>query len=117
MEGVSLRAVATLGSARRGFEYLRDDVEKRYTEESLNRGYQSLVGNQVTADEFGKAGDFSRLEHQTFAFEEVFVVLVPASRYEAVFLSFDRTESFPVEDVVAVAEAFLSASEIGAEAG
>ena len=116
MDGVSLRVGATLGLSECGFEYVREDIEELYTEEAWNKAYQSLVGNQVTADEFGKVGDFGRLEYQTFVFEKVLIVLVPASRYEAVFLSFDRTDEFPTEDVVAAAEEFLSSFEVDAEA-
>lgn len=60
------------------------------------------MGSQVSGDDFkdivGK--DF---EAQVLFFEDIVVFVAPSSRYEAVFASFDRHESLPINALLDIA--------------
>lgn len=106
--GVRVRVVATLETLDYEIAYGRPDLE--YTAETLDGAYRDLVANRLSADDFEKEVDLGALDAQTFLFEKAIVFLFPSSRYEAVFVSFDRTRPFPLFEVVDVADAVLHPS-------
>lgn len=104
MEGAPLRTVATLESLDYELQFVRDDVGDELDRANLDHAYQSIMANQVSTDDFRQAVRTGDIEAQLFFFEKVIVFLFPASRYEGVFCSFDRTEPFPVQQVLEAAD-------------
>ena len=104
VEGADARVIARLEAVDFTVEYIRDDVEGRYSEADLEEAYRAMMGNQVAGDDFEDLID-EPLEAQTLFFERIVVLLLPSSRYRAVFASFDRHDEFPVADLVAAATA------------
>jgi hypothetical protein len=100
IESASLRTVATLESLDYEMRFVRDDLAGEYDPGDLDHAYQSMMANQVSTDDFGRVGDFGDIDAQLFFFERVVVFLFPSSRYEGVFCSFDRTDPFPVQQVI-----------------
>lgn len=101
-----LRIVATLKDVDYEVEYVRSDLKGEYSQDDLNRAYQSMMANQVSSADFAKVGAFGELDSQIFFFEEIIVFLFPISRYAGVFVSYDRTEKsdqFPIRDVITTA--------------
>lgn len=104
IEEVSLRTVATLESLDYEMQFVREDLAGEYEPGDLDHAYQSMMANQVSTDDFGRVGNLGDIEAQLFFFEKVVVFLFPASRYEGVFCSFDRTDPFPVQQVIDAAD-------------
>ncbi|WP_313693645.1 hypothetical protein [Halorarum halobium] len=98
--GGQLRVVATLESIDYEVEYVREDLEDEYTRMDFDRAYQSMMANQVSAEDFKSVGEFGDLDCQLFLFTELIVFLFPSSRYSGVFVSFDREPQFPLLDIV-----------------
>ena len=112
VEGTSPRVIARLESLDFEIEYMRDDVEGRYSEAELEEAYRLIMANQITGDDFKELIGKGRYEAQTLFFEDVVVCLFPSERYEAVFASFDYDDDFPVIDLVRRAtEARLDATD------
>ncbi|SFR40128.1 MULTISPECIES: hypothetical protein [Halorubrum] len=103
VDGAEARVIAHLGSLDFTVEYVRDDLESRYSDRDLESAYRLIMANQVTGDEFKQLIDES-FEAQTLFFENVVVFVLPSARYEAIFASFDRTEPFPVLDLIDAAD-------------
>jgi hypothetical protein len=103
VDGAEARVIAHLGSLDFTVEYVRDDLESRYSNQDLESAYRLIMANQVTGDDFKQLIDES-FEAQTLFFENVVVFVLPSARYEAVFASFDRTEPFPVLDLIDAAD-------------
>lgn len=101
--GGNLRMLARLGSASWDLEYIREDLEGEYTESDLQEGYRNLMANQISSEELEKIGESGDLLAQQYHFEERIVFQIPASRYQGLFVSYDRTENFPVGDVLSKA--------------
>ena len=104
VEGTSLRTVAALESLDYEMRFVRDDLADAYDQEDLDRAYQSMMANQVSTDDFSRAIETGDIEAQLYFFEKVVVFLFPSSRYDGVFCSFDRTDPFPVQQVIDAAE-------------
>jgi len=104
VEGASLRTVAALESLDYEMRFVRDDLADAYDQEDLDRAYQSMMANQVSTDDFSRAIETGDIEAQLYFFEKVVVFLFPSSRYDGVFCSFDRTDPFPVQQVIDAAE-------------
>jgi len=104
VDGANARVIAHLDALDFTVEYVRDDLEDRYSDQDLEEAYQLLMANQVTGDNF-KDLIGEEFQAQTLFFENVVVLLLPSARYEAVFASFDRREPFPVIDLVETATA------------
>lgn len=105
--GASLRIVATVDALEYEVVYTREELADAYSREALDRAYQAMMANQVSASDFSQATALGDVEAQLFVFEDVLVFLFPASRYDGVFASFDRDEQFPMFDVVDEAERIL----------
>ena len=103
VDGAEARVIAHLGSLDFTVEYVREDLESRYSDQDLESAYRLIMANQVTGDDFKELIDES-FEAQTLFFENVVVLVFPSARYEAVFASFDRTETFPVLDLIDAAD-------------
>jgi hypothetical protein len=103
IDGAEARVIASLGSLDFEVEYIREDVESRYSGGDLESAYRLIMANQVTGDEFKELID-EPFEAQTLFFENVVVLVLPSARYEAVFASFDRTEPFPVIELIDAAD-------------
>ncbi len=103
VDGAEARVIAHLDSLDFTVEYVREDLESLYSDRDLESAYRLIMANQVTGDEFkdliGEA-----FEAQTLFFENVVVLVLPSARYEALFASFDRTDPFPVNDLIAAAD-------------
>jgi hypothetical protein len=95
-----LRIVSTHNATRYEMEYVRDDLEDAFTTEELNEAHRNLVANQVSSDSFGQAVDHGDMQAQQFFFEDVIAFVFPSSRYDGYLVSYDRTESIPVTEVV-----------------
>ncbi|MFD1569009.1 hypothetical protein [Halorubrum laminariae] len=105
-DGPTPRVVADLRSVSFEIEYVRDDVEDRYSDGDLEEAYQLVMSNQVTGDDFKRLVGRNRYQAQTLFFDDLVVFLFPSDRYDAVFASYDYGEEFPVNDLVsAVSEA------------
>jgi hypothetical protein len=102
-----LRTVVTLGNTSWEVEYMRDDVRAAYEDDDLDAAYRSLMANQTSSDDFDQLIEFGELEAQVYLFEEILAFQFPASRYESLYVSYDRTEPFPVFGVVDVAAEHL----------
>jgi hypothetical protein len=103
-DDANARVIAHLDSLDFTVEYVREDLESRYSDRDLEEAYQLIMANQVTGDDF-KDLIGEEFEAQTLFFEEVVVLVLPSARYEAVFASFDRHETFPVNELVEIATA------------
>ena len=103
VDGAEERVIAHLGSLDFTVEYVRDDLESRYSDQDLESADRLIMANQVTGDDFKQLIDES-FEAQTLFFENVVVFVLPSARYEAVFASFDRTEPFPVLGIIDAAD-------------
>lgn len=109
-----LRIVATLQTVGYEVEYVRGDLEGEYSQDDLDRAYQSLMANRVSSADFAQVGTFGDLDAQVLFFEEIIVFLFPTARYSGVFVSYDRTETadqFPIRDVIAAANDHPDISE------
>lgn len=113
VEATSLRTVATLESLDYEMRFIRDDLEDELDRGDLDHAYQSIIANQVSTDEFSQAVRTGDIEAQLFFFEKVIVFLFPASRYEGIFCSFDRSDPFPVQQVIDAVNAATLATDDG----
>lgn len=100
IEEANLRIVAQLDALDYGMLYIRDDLTDTYDTHDLDQAYRAMMANQVSVDDFAGVGTFGELDCQVLLFDTVIVFLFPSSRYEGVFVSFDRTQPFPFLDVV-----------------
>jgi hypothetical protein len=100
IDDVSLRVAAVLESLDYEIVFMRDDLADEYSRENLDQAYQSMMANQVASHDFSRATSLGSLDSQLFVFENVIVFLFPSSRYSGVFASYDRTESFPIQNVI-----------------
>lgn len=100
IEGVNLRALATIESLDYEIEFIRDDLEGRYEDRDLEEAHRNLIANQISADDFKEAINGSELDCQLFLYEESIVFIFPSSRYESVFVSYDRENPFPFLEIV-----------------
>lgn len=99
VDGAEARVIASLGSLDFTIEYIRAELESRYSDRDLESAYRLIIANQVTGDEFRELiGE--EFEAQTLFFEDVVVLVLPSARYEAVFASFDREDPFPITDLI-----------------
>lgn len=103
VDGADARVISSLDSLDFTIEYARDDVETQYSDSELEEAYRLAISNQVTGDDFKNLIGRGRYDAQTLFFEDIVVFVLPATRYEAVFASFDRHDAFPVNEVVDVA--------------
>lgn len=95
-----LRMVSTHDATTYELQYVREDLQDAFTEEELDDAHRNLVANQVSSEDFGQVVDHGVLEAQQFFFEDVIAFIFPASRYDGVLVSYDRTKSIPIADVV-----------------
>jgi hypothetical protein len=102
VDGADARVIAHLDSLDFTVEYIREDLESEYSDADLEEAYQLLMANQVTGDDFKDLIN-EEFRAQTLFFENVVALVLPSARYEAVFASFDRTEPFPVIDLIEAA--------------
>lgn len=100
VDGADLRVVAQLESLDYEVQYVRDDLTGTYDQPDLDQAYQAMMANQVSVDDFADVGTFGDLDCQVLLFDDVIVFLFPSSRYDGVFASFDRTQPFPLLEVV-----------------
>ncbi|MDS0298130.1 hypothetical protein NDI76_05200 [Halogeometricum sp. S1BR25-6] len=99
-EGFTPRVVADLRSVDWQIEYIRDDVERIYSDEDLDDAYKLIMANHVSGDDFKTLIGKRRFDAQTLFFEDVVVFFFPSDRYEGVFASFDYDGEFPVNELV-----------------
>ncbi len=102
VDGADTRVIAHLGSIDFTLEYVRDDLESVYSDQDLDEAYRLIMANQVSGDEF-KQLIGREFEAQALFMEDVLVLVLPSARYEAVFASFDREGTVPVDELVEVA--------------
>lgn len=98
--GENPRLVARLGSVDYSVQYVRDDVEDRYSDRDLDEAYQLIMANQITGDDFRDLIGRGKYDAQTLFFDDIIVFLFPSERYEAVFASVDYASDFPVTELV-----------------
>ncbi|MDZ5810972.1 hypothetical protein U4E84_06395 [Halorubrum sp. AD140] len=102
VDGAEARVIAHLDALDFSIDYIREDVESRYSDRDLEAVYRLIMANQVTGDDLKQLLG-TEFEAQTLLFDEVVVLLLPSARYEAVFASFDRRDPFPVSALVEAA--------------
>ncbi|WP_246984240.1 hypothetical protein [Halorientalis marina] len=102
-----LRTVVALHGTTWEIEYMCDDVRAAYSDADLDAAYRSLMANQASSDDFDQLIEFGELEAQVYVFEEILAFQFHTSRYESLYVSYDREEPFPFFDVVDVAAAAL----------
>lgn len=97
-----VRVIAHLVSFDFTVEYIRDDLESEYSNRDLDEAYRTIMGAQVSGDDFKNVigRDF---EAQVLFFEDIVVFMLPSARYEAIFASFDRHEDLPINELIDVA--------------
>lgn len=98
-----LRLIVSLTATSWNVEYMRDSLEGRYTDADFERTYRDHLANQVAADNLGQVIDGGDLVAQQYLFEDIIVFQFPTSRYEGFFVSYDRREPFPMNDVIEAA--------------
>lgn len=98
--------VARLESVDFEMEYVRDDLKGKFSEETLEKAYQTVMGNMVSSHDFTQIADGKGLESEVFVLETKIVFIFPASRYEGYFLSFDRDDSLSILAINDVAREF-----------
>lgn len=102
VDGADARVVAHLDSVDFTLDYIRDDLESRYSDADLDEAYRLIMANQVSSGQFEQLIG-REFEAQALFFDGVLVLVCPSARYEAVFASFDRDGRLPVDELVAVA--------------
>jgi hypothetical protein len=103
----ALRTVVTLGKTTWETTYMRDDVASAYSEADLDAAYRELMATQTSSDDFNRLIEFGDLEAQIYLFGEIVAFQFPASRYESIYVSYDREEPFPFFAVVDAARTHL----------
>jgi hypothetical protein len=102
VDDADARLIAHLGALTFEIEYIREDVKSQYSDGDFDEAYQQIMANQVSGDEFRKIiGE--EFEAQTLFFEDIVVLVLPSARYEAIFATFDRHESLPINYLIRVA--------------
>lgn len=99
-----LRVLAKHRTTSYEIDYIRDDLQGQYSDSYLRDSYRSLMGNQATSADFGKEGVLGDLVAQQYVFENVIMFQLPAARYEGLFVSYDRTDDFPINAVLEKAD-------------
>lgn len=107
LAGEDLRAVASFGKLDYDVAYIRDDVSARYSREGLEELYRNLVSDGIANDEIGQQMSVGDQQARIKVFEDVIVLIFPASRYEGVFASIDRDPDVSILDVIDLADAEL----------
>ncbi|QLC35549.1 hypothetical protein EFA46_015060 (plasmid) [Halarchaeum sp. CBA1220] len=102
----NLRMVARLENVDFQLEYVRDDLEGKFSEDTLEEAYQTVMGNLVCSHDFTQIADGKGLESEVYILETKIVFIFPASRYEGYFVSFDRGDSVTVLGINNVAREF-----------
>lgn len=102
----NLRMVARLESVDFELEYVRDDLQGKFSAETLEKAYQTVMGNMVSSHDFTQIADGKGLESEVFILETKIVFIFPASRYEGYFVSFDRADSVSILAINDVAREF-----------
>ena len=102
----ALRIIAMLDSMNYEFQYVRDDVASQYSEQELEEMYLSIMSNLISADDLSKIASYGGVDAQMIAISDKLAFFFPSSRYKAVFVSFDRTESFPVMEILDMVDEF-----------
>jgi hypothetical protein len=92
----SLRMIARLESVDFELEFVREDLEGKFSEETLEKAYQTVMGNMVSSHDFTQIADGKGLESEVFILETKIVFIFPASRYEGYFISFDRDDAVSI---------------------
>ncbi|SER15649.1 hypothetical protein [Natrinema salaciae] len=100
IEGTSLRFVVTVDALEYTLDFVRDDLEDAYSEQDLDHAYRNLIANQVSADDFKHSLELGALECQILFTDVNIGFLFPSSRYNGLFVAFDRQKPFPVLEVV-----------------
>lgn len=97
------RVIAHLQSVDFTLDYVRDDVASEYSDRDLDEAYHLIMGHLVAGDNFRNLIGEDVCHAQALFFDDVVVFVLPSERYEAVFASFDRHESFPTTEVIETA--------------
>lgn len=102
VDDADARIIAHLDALDFSIEYVRDDLKSEYSGRELDEAYQLIMANQVSGDDF-KDLIGEEFEAQTLFFEDTAVLVLPSTRYESVFASFDRHETLPVNELIEAA--------------
>lgn len=99
-----LRIVVTLNATSWEIDYIRDSLRDEYEDGDFERAYRNLMANQVSSEDFSHVGDFGEFVGEVYFFGKIVVFQFPSARYEGMFVSYDWDDSFPVKDVIELAE-------------
>jgi hypothetical protein len=98
--GKEARFITRLESTGYELLHVRDELQEAYTREELDSAHRNLIANQVSLSDFRSVLNLGEIEAHQFFFEDVIVFLFPASRYQGLFVSYDREEPFPASKVI-----------------
>jgi len=106
VSGGRLRMVVRLESVDFELEYVRDDLEGKFSDERLEKAYQAVMANMVSTQDFTRFADGRGLESEIYVLERKIVFVFPSSRYEGLFVSFDRDDSLSLLAINSAAREF-----------
>jgi|AntRauTorcE11898_2_1112593.scaffolds.fasta_scaffold04194_5 hypothetical protein len=102
VDDADARLIARFEALDFEIEYIREDIESRYSDEDLDRAYRSIMANQISSDDF-KTAVGKEFEAQVLFLEGVVVLTLPSTRYDGSVASFDRHEELPINRLIDVA--------------
>jgi hypothetical protein len=92
--------VTDLQSVDFEIRFVREDIRDRYTDVDFEEAYKVIMGHLVASDDFESLIGEQACRVQTLFFTDIIVFIIPSTRHEAVFASFDYDEDFPVNQFV-----------------
>lgn len=99
-----LRLLVTLTPTAWDIQYIADPLEELYSDRDFEESYRQMMANQVSSDNLSQVVQAGEFVGQVYVFENVVVYQFPSSRYEGVFVSYNRKDSFPALDIIETAE-------------
>lgn len=70
----------------------------------LEQAYRTVVANQISSNDLSHVALSGELEASLLLFENILMLLFLSSRYEGIVVTYDRSEQFPVLEVVRTGE-------------
>ncbi len=111
IDGGELRVVIAMEGVEYDLEYVREDLQKTYTEEEFDRARNIIMANQVSSDDFSALGEFGDLRVQVLVYESVVLFIFATSRYDGMAVSFDRGGTFPISETIDTVTGWLDDTE------
>lgn len=104
VDETALRVIAMLDSKGYRIAFIRDGLLSGYDEADLQNMHFDLLSNLISVDDFKNMSQLGGLDCQLFLFEAAVVFIFPSTRYSCLYISYDRTDPFPMMKVVEAAK-------------